>query len=441
MISKLKEFNLKKIDWQSDTTLKVLICLAFSFFMFLLHYPLGYVGDDVIMGPGVDQYTLWSNFVWHWESNGRIITDVFANIWYRFPSMMWWKVFDTGVFLVIALLFARIFTKNTWKDVGICCVLTLLFPFIYMESAGYIATTGNYLYPLFCVLLITLHLTYVREGRKVSKWVYVSTVLSLIYATNHDQTGIALVAGLLMYFIYLKVTKADQRLTKNTGIIFGSATTLYILNFFIPGHINRMQDTEAMLQWFPEYADWTLLDKIYRGYSTTVANLFFNNVKLFLLFTFLLMLLALKQKCNWVKLIGFLPFGLTLLDDFAYSARFIYYYPYCYQMPDLFPIQANPLPFILTVIALVSIFVTIWKCDISLDNKLLLTMLLVLAAGTREMMGLSFTIFASSFRTFTFFLFAIIACCIVILRIFEEDTEKKPFWYMGIGAMLALLLI
>ena len=42
--------------------------------------------------------TLWEAFLFRWGYNGRIVTDVFANIWYRFPSMMWWKYFDTGIY-------------------------------------------------------------------------------------------------------------------------------------------------------------------------------------------------------------------------------------------------------------------------------------------------------------------------------------------------------
>jgi len=76
-----------------------------------------------------------------------------------------------------------------------------------------------------------------------------------------------------------------------------------------------------------------------------------------------------------------------------------------------------------------------------MENKLLLTLLLVLSAGTREMMGFTATIYASSYRTFTFFLYALIVCCLILLNELEEDEEHKHLWYMGIGAIVSLLTL
>ena len=73
------------------------------------------------------------------------------------------------------------------------------------------------------------------------------------------------------------------------------------------------------------------------------------------------------------------------------------------------------------------------------QRKYLVFMLLILAAGSREMMGLSATLYASSFRTFTFFLYATIACCLLILQ--ELKSEKKNYeWYSGLGAIAALAI-
>ena len=76
-----------------------------------------------------------------------------------------------------------------------------------------------------------------------------------------------------------------------------------------------------------------------------------------------------------------------------------------------------------------------------MEHKLFLTLLLVLAAGTREMMGFTATIYASSYRTFTFFLYAVIICCLIILNELEEKIEDKHLWYMGLGAIAALLTL
>lgn len=66
-------------------------------------------------------------------------------------------------------------------------------------------------------------------------------------------------------------------------------------------------------------------------------------------------------------------------------------------------------------------------------------MLLILAAGSREMMGLSAILYASSFRTFTFFLYAIIACCLLILQELK-DKGTRYLWYLGLGMLAALVV-
>lgn len=434
--------NLMTSKFMNEKSAKFFIYLAYAIFFFWRHYSLTYVGDDLIMGPGVDTYTLWENFVWHWGYNGRIVTDVFANVWYRIP-MMCWKLFDTGVYVVLAMLISRIFTKNRWYHVLIVCGLILIFPFIYMESAGYIATSANYLYPIVGVFVILRFFTYILEQEKVPKYMYLAVALSIIYITNQDQTAVALLAGLVIYLIYCIVTKAEARLRKNVIGVLVSSLVMYILYFLLPGHLGRMtgDSTEEMDIWFPEYIEWSFLDKVFHGYTSTVANVFFNDVLLFTLFAALLLIISLRQKEAYKIIIGAIPFVGVALCHFMDKNQFIYTFPRSYGLPELVPIEVFPFPFVLSVVMLVCIFAAVWLNVEKMENKLFLTLLLVLAAGTREMMGFTATIYASSYRTFTFFLYAILICCLILLRELEEDTEHKHLWYMGIGTIIALLTI
>lgn len=434
--------NLPK-KFANEKIIKICIYTVYAIFFYWIHYHLTYVGDDLIMGPGVDSYSLWENFIWHWGYNGRIVTDVFANIWYRFPSMMWWKIFDTGIYVITAMLISRIFTKNRWYHALIVCCLILIFPYKYMESAGYIATTANYLYPLVGVLIILRMITYVLENQKIPVYMYFTVALSIIYTTNQDQTAVALLAGLLIYLIYCKVVNAEQRLQKTTLCIFLSSLFMYIAYFLLPGHLGRMSSdsTDEMDMWFPEYAEWTFGDKVFHGYTSTVANLFFNDVLLFILFAAILMIISFRQANPYKKAIGCIPFAGIAISHFMQKGQFIYYFDRSIGMPELMPIQVFAFPFILSIIMLVSIFAAIWFNVEKKENKLFLTLLLVLGAGTREMMGFTATIYASSYRTFTFFLYAIIVCCLIMLNELEEREEHKHLWYMGIGAIVALLTI
>lgn len=429
--------------FMNEKTIKICIYLAYGIFFFWQHFYLEYVGDDLIMGPGVDTYTLWENFLWHWDYNGRIVTDVFANLWYRFPSMMWWKVFDSIVYIITAMLISRIFTKNKWYHALITCALILIFPFKYMESAGYIATTANYLYPLVGALVVLRMIKYVLENQKIPVYMYPTVALSIIYTTNQDQTAIALLAGLFIYLIYCHVTKTEKRLKNTTLGLFISSLIMYIVYFLLPGHLGRMtgESTEEMDLWFPEYRDWNFGDKVFHGYTSTVANLFFNDVLLFVLFVAILMIISLRQKKPYKVFIGCIPFAGVAISHFMQKGQFIYYFERSIGMPELMPIGVFAFPFILSVLIVICIFATIWLNVENHENKLLLTLLLVLGAGTREMMGFTATIYASSYRTFTFFLYAIIVCTLILLNELEDKEEHKHLWYMSIGAIITLLTL
>lgn len=433
------KLDLKNIDLKNEKVQRFLIYLALIIIFFIRHFDLTYVGDDYIMAPGAAEMTLWEAFVFRWGYNGRIITDVFAFFWYYFPMMVW-KIFDTVLYAFAAMLITRVFTRNTVKDLFVVSLLLLLFPFKYMESAGYVATSANYFYPVFAILVVTLHIKYVLENKKVPIPMYFASALSIIYYTNHDQTAVGLLGCMACYFGYCLLTKQNAHLTKHVGGLFAASGLVYGLSFLIPGHMGRSNSDYELNYWFPEYVEWNFAEKVYHGYTSTVANLFFNNIALFILFAILLLLVSLKQKKIYNIVIAAIPLGGVLLCNTWGLHRFIYYFERSIGMPELIPVQMFPIPFVLSVLMIAAAFYTIWNCIDKLEDKLMLTMLLVMGAGTREMMGFTFTIYASSYRTFTFFLYALILCCIVLLRQLEDDNERKNYWYIGLGAMIALLM-
>ncbi len=426
----MKEYFTKK-----ENVFRCLIFLIFAGLLFCMRIPVTYIADDAMVAPTITDQTLLENFIAHWTDNGRIFTDVLANMFYRMPIVVW-KIFDTGVYCLIAGLIAKLFTPNTWKDLLNVCILLFLFPFYYMASAGYIATSANYIYPVLCLLVILLPITNTLHNRQTTKPIYIAAVIAVLYATNHDQTAMVLLGGLLLYLLYNIITKADQKIIKNAAIWFGFSLASYIFMFLMPGHIARMSSTIEIDYWLPQYVDWTLFDKIYHGFTTTMATLLYHNVELFLLLCFMLFLAALRQESIIKKIIAAIPLMIIFVGRFIGTGHFVVYYDYACNMPELLPYTESILPITLAIAAVASIFYTIWNCVDSLKRKCMLTMLMILAAGSREMMGFSATIYASSFRTFTFFLFACILCILILLNELREDYHHKNLYYMGLGSIL-----
>lgn len=431
--------NLSTIVKQKQQFIKLSILCLFASLLYIIRVPYGLISDDALVAPTVTIQTLLENFLFRWNYNGRIFTDVLANVFYRMPIIIW-KLFDVLVYIRMVLLLSRVFTKNSWLDLLVVCELVLLFPMGYLTSAGYIASTTNYVYPVACLLEIAYFLSLISHGKHISIIRYPFLLICVLYVTNHDQSGMVLIGGLLLYLIYGIILKENKHIIVNTAFLLGISVASYIFMFFIPGHIYRMSDTSEMMHWLPQYASWSFAKKIYHGFSTTVANFLFSDIKLFVILSLLIFMLALRQQAYYKKIIAFIPLVVILISNFIGTDKFVIFFEYSCGMPDLLPLSKSLMPFLITVISVCSIFYTVWSCVENKQNKWLILMLLVLAAGSREMMGLSATIYASSFRTFTFFLYSSIACCLIILQELKS-YEKNGLWYLGLGAIAAMAIL
>ena len=419
--------------------LKFLVYAILALFMFVIHLRMTYISDDAVIYATIKDQTLLENFIHRWTYNGRIFTDVLANLFYRIP-MIFWKVFNVGIYVLLAVIIVKTFTNNTLTDVITVCVLIVMFPIRYLSSAGWVATATNYLYTVLGLLVIVYHIKQISDGKKPSILMYIAVICSVLYTTNHDQTAMVLIGGLLLFVVYLFIGKENKKLLVHVSILFLFSVVSYVFMFCLPGHIYRMTDTTEMQYWFPQYSEWSFIKKVYEGYSTTVANLFFGDVKLFSVFCLLLSLLALSNKHFINKLIGIIPCCVIFLGNIIGHHKFIVYESYSGSMPDLINPATNCVPLLLTFVSLFSIFWTVFSCVTEKKNKYLLLMLLLLAAGSREMMGFSATIFASSFRTFTVFLYAMIICILVLLRELKEKKDVQWYTFVAYG-MIATELI
>lgn len=424
----------------NEERIKRFLYLAFTVAVFCMHLPMQYFNDDLTVLPSIESKSLWDFFLLRFYSNGKIFTDVLANFFYRFP-LIFWKLFDTAVYLLIALLIVKTFSDNTWQDVLTTCILISLFPFWYMSTAGWVATTTNYLYPMLCLLVVASCVKQLANGRLPSIPEYICAACCILYAANQDQAAMIMVGGLLLVLLYCAATKASRNILTRIGGLLGFTVVCYLILFMIPGHIYRMRSTAEMSVWLPEYADWSIFKKIYRAYTSTVATLFFHNVKLFDIFCFLLLLSSAQSQKAFQKIVASIPFFVVLISRLIGCKYFVVYPSYAGGMPELAGFEAGwpGIAIVLvTVCAVLSIFYTVFVCIPSQRSKWLILLFLILGAGSRLMMGFSATLYASHARTFTFFVYMLILSNLTLLK--ELRKENSPCYYIGIGTMIAAML-
>ena len=416
---------------------KIILGIFFFAVILLIHRRWDIVSDDEIRLSLASSRSLtealldiWFNF------NGKLISDGLAEVFTRIPFALW-KVIDSVVYCLIVDLICMLSGSTKIVHKAAVCILVLLFPFWILSSAGYLATTTNYIYTFLGFLLACIPLQCVMTGKAVKAGHIVAAVLGGLIAANQEQTGVALIA--LSIVAAVTAFRAGDKKGGRTVCFFTVVYTAEFLLFFLdPGHMKRVNST-ADYVYLPGFEQWSLPYKIFRGVTATYANLVFNRIALFMLVCVLVCLLGIAKK----KYICVIPAIVALFVDVIDVVEFVGYFDGHYGMPDAFLPASRPrfMAFALVcVIITASLLISFWQL---FEGKMRLFVLSVvcMGMGTRFMMGLTPTLFFSSFRTFTFLLFCIIIICLILMKeLMALIKDDRLMWVVAFLPAVMLLV-
>lgn len=176
--------------------------------------------------------------------DGRSIWEILAHRYATWSSRMaiefvliplvqvpWlWKILDIIVFTLIPVLLYRLLFLNPEKYLymecninktagkWLVCAFMLLYPFSDMVSAGWIATTVNYLWPLLGLLYIALLLQKLAQKGHVHWYEGAGGVVSCIFCSSQEQ-----VAAILLVLLFLAMVYSWRRKKSGSLWIYGYA--------------------------------------------------------------------------------------------------------------------------------------------------------------------------------------------------------------------------
>lgn len=405
---------------QDRIVLAVVSCIFIGLVWFL-HMPMQIISDDAINVEYMKEVGgLFENIYYRYMSNGKCLTDgLAATVSYMIPFTLW-KVLDTMLYGVLLYLIWDLFTDRSARMMIVCGVAVLLFPFsTYLSSAGFIATTTNYVYTFLGILFGAAPLIKMCRGRKAGIFSYLFAFAGLVYAENQDQTAAIAIGLFLMFGGYYLVRwlrgqkEEDKRLVSQSFRFLVIAVLIYLWMFYMPGHIFRMTNDWEMDNYLPQFRDWTLSYKLYRGMATTFANLFFLQPTVYVIFCLLLIahIFLYNRKQLWC---GILLSVLALAANVLDKRWFITYPLYGAGMPDLTDGAGSVLFSVALFLSLILAVYAVGRVNERL--ALVLFTINVLGFGSRIMMGMSPTLYISSFRTFTAQLFSFILCDVLLMQ-------------------------
>lgn len=429
--------------------------ILFAVLMVILHLVMGVNGDDIRYAKILNNQTVvaYVNYrYFNWSS--RLIIDTLLAILAR-HNMIIWKILDVilytiGVYYIIRLVDRKFSKKITYLGI----FLFLMYPFYEMASAGWIATTLNYSWCFAFGMISFIPLIYESQGEKVSKYMYVISFLALLYATNQEQSGALILGFNLLYLINSLINKNRVNRFNVLAVVVSAISLVFILT--CPG--NEIRFAHEVSYWYPEFANFTVIDKSYLGLVTTFGNLIEQKIIFPLFYILASVCVLIFSKNRYLKYFCyfniFLIVFITVFNAFIdisvleTSLKSLGHVPGVIKssplmaIPHMFKQIVNAVPFITDIIKLftyeslpklgmnsiivvmICLYFLISSCVMlvkAFPKHLLPVFIFLGGFVSRFIVGFSPVIFPSGARVTIFFYIALITLSLMIIKKFYDE--------------------
>ena len=383
-----------------------------------------FFGDDVVFSAALDEVSL-ADFLrrryFTWSS--RVVIETFL-VFIASWSPWIWRILNGLVIIILINAVSKTFGLNEKYQNRIlffCLLLTI--PVSSLNSAGWITTTMNYLWPLSFGMVVIASLRQIIIGNlKISR--FLVSLPAIIYAANMEQMAALLLGAYFVSGVYMLATKKQIHWMYFVQLIFIILSLCFIL--LCPGNAQRtIIETE---KYFPVFEELTVIQKLGMGFLVNARHYIAEAGRpLFLVLnTTLVIGVIIKNKRNplrWViacfpilsilllevlkalSLAGLWNKGLRLLEVIWNNNSI--------AAASIFKKEFILIQSLYYLVVLLCVIISIyWINGRSFETLLQLT---IIAAGfmSRFMIGFSPTIYASGDRTA---LFTSVALLIIVMR-------------------------
>lgn len=132
-----------------------------------------------------------------------------------------------------------------------------------LESAGWLATTTNYIWPI-CFILIHFYLLkeFIFKNKDISKFkrtiIYLILIITLLEAISSEQLLVMVGGAYLFTIVYCLYKKIE--IPKLIYLFIIIILFNFIYDFCCPGNINRVKVVTKL--GFPDYANFNIINKL-----------------------------------------------------------------------------------------------------------------------------------------------------------------------------------
>ena len=383
-----------------------------------------------------DFLALIKYYYFNWSSRLLImpVTIVLcqSNIWL-------WRILDLSFSLILVFNINYLFNKKSaWLSVA----LFLLYPFWHMATAGWIATTTGFLWPLSLGVYCFAFFKRLYSGARIT-WEYALFIPALLYATDAEQ------AALILFLVFLYLTareffkNSDNKIYRTTlfvSLIFSGARVIFHL--VTPGNAVRATSLHYTL---PNFNEYSLITRLALGFELSALHYLQFTVLLFPFFSlFLFLYIFNSHKETYKKIIAAFPLGLSLVYSIRVAFITLNNAPalirdYSGNVADAIIMASIPRNFgFWFYIFLYALFFAALFYSLYLTKpKYLCCGIMGLGFFSQLILGLANSMYGSALRTFIYASFAMIICVLIIYNNGgEEIFAKSKFLKISMGLFL-----
>lgn len=205
------------------------------------------------------RYATWSS---------RSLIEFNVGVLVSVPTEIW-RILDSVIFTAIAVLLSKLLANNNESPFFYNCLACLfvgLFIITFskiLESAGWLATTTNYIWPI-CFILIHFYLLkeFIFKNKDISKFkrsiIYLILIITLLEAISSEQLLVMVGGAYLFIIVYCLYKKIE--IPKLIYLFIIIMLFNFIYDFCCPGNINRVKVVTKL--GFPDYANFNIINKL-----------------------------------------------------------------------------------------------------------------------------------------------------------------------------------
>ena len=336
-----------------------------------------------------------------------------------------------------------------------------MYPFYEMASAGWISTTLNYSWCFAFGMISFIPLIYEAYGEKVNKYIYIISFLALLYAANQEQSG-ALVFGFnLLYLLNSVINKKSI----NKFNLMATAVALISLIFILTAPGNSIRFAHEAAFWYPEFVNFTIIEKSYLGLVTTFGTLIEQKIIFPLFYIILSVYAIIKSNNKYLKyfcyfnifIILFITIfnafiDISILDSSVKSLgsfsnvikssplivipkmfkHVVGATPYLTETLKLFTYEGVPALNMNSIsVVIISLYLLISSCIMlvkAFPKNLFPVFIFIGGFISRFIVGFSPVVFPSGARVTIFFYFALIALILMIVKKLYDENAIPTKW-------------